>query len=87
MAAGAASSQATLTMLSYCRSHRSSSLEKPSAESKGGHAMRGEVRAVRWESVGRRRRKRHARGGPDRRLGGAGHVRGAPSLASCFWWQ
>jgi len=27
-----------------------------------GHAMRGEVRAGRWEGVRRRRRKRHARG-------------------------
>ena len=31
--------------------------------------MRGEVRAGRWEGVGRRRRKRHARGGTDSRLG------------------
>ena len=33
--------------------------------------MRGEVRAGRREGVGRRRRKRHARGRPDSRLLGA----------------
>eukprot|EP00964_Phaeocystis_antarctica_P124178 scaffold87868_cov89-Phaeocystis_antarctica.AAC.2 len=42
------------------------------------YAMRGEVRAGRREGVGRRLRKRHARGGPDRRLGGhTGHARSA----------
>jgi hypothetical protein len=34
------------------------------------HAMRGEMRAGRREGMGRRRRKRHARGRPDSRLGG-----------------
>eukprot|EP00964_Phaeocystis_antarctica_P031200 scaffold17666_cov66-Phaeocystis_antarctica.AAC.5 len=34
-------------------------------ESKEGHAVRGEVRAMRRERVRRRRCKRHARGGPD----------------------
>ena len=38
------------------------------AESKGGHAMRGDVRAGRREGVGWRQRKRRARGGPDSRL-------------------
>jgi hypothetical protein len=33
--------------------------------------MRGVVRAGRWEGVGRRRRKRHARGMPESRLLGA----------------
>jgi len=33
--------------------------------------MRGEVQAGRWEGVGRRRRKRHARGRLDSRLLGA----------------
>ena len=42
-----------------------------------GHAMRGEVRAGRREGVGRRRRKRHARGRPDSRLVGSGHARSA----------
>ena len=41
------------------------------AESKGGHAMREEVRPKRREGVGWRRRKRHARGGSDSRLEGA----------------
>jgi len=36
-----------------------------------GHGMRGVVRAGRREGVGRRRRKRHARGRPDSRLSGA----------------
>eukprot|EP00964_Phaeocystis_antarctica_P139771 scaffold104588_cov62-Phaeocystis_antarctica.AAC.3 len=36
---------------------------------KGGHAMRGEVRAGRREGVGLRRRKRRARGGPGRGRG------------------
>ena len=41
-----------------------------------GHAMRGEVRAGRREGVGRRRRKRRARGMPDSRREGQG-TRGA----------
>ena len=40
--------------------------------------MRGEVRAGRWEGAwGRRRRKRHARGGPDSRVTGGQGTRGA----------
>ena len=42
---------------------------------KGGHEMREEVRP--GEGVGRRRRKWHARGGPDSRLGGEQGTRGA----------
>jgi hypothetical protein len=43
---------------------------------KGGHAIWGEVCAGRREGVGRRRRKRRARGRADSRLGGQG-TRGA----------
>jgi hypothetical protein len=46
-------------------------------ESKGGRVIGGEVCVPGGGREGTRRQRRHARSGPDSRLGGQGHARGA----------
>ena len=60
------------------------------AESKGGHAMRGEVRVQqraaweRHEGVGWRRRKWRAREGPDSRLGARTRAERTSNMSAMF---